>query len=180
MFPADDIDAPLEAGLGFDAVAASILGGGLPAGAEKHLKEAAASYHQDDTAESHLLAALDMAPDHPAALIGLYRFYFYKGRLPEALDVACICLGKASRELRLPSDWRFVGCDDADFGSYAAVLPRFFMFALKGYAYLQMRIGALDEGRAAVAKLLALDPSDKINAGLLVSVADRLGVDDDD
>jgi len=54
------------------------------------------------------------------------------------------------------------------------------MFALKGYAYLQMRIGALDEGRAAVTKLLALDPSDKINAGLLTTVAARFGVEDDD
>jgi hypothetical protein len=43
-----------------------------------------------------------------------------------------------------------------------------------------MRTGAIDEGRAAVGQLLALDPSDKINAGLLVSVADRLGADDDD
>ena len=65
----------------------------------------------------------------------------------------------------MSGEWRDVKAGDADFGSYAAILPRFFMFTLKGYAYLQMRIGALDEGRAAVTKLLELDPSDKINAG---------------
>jgi len=31
-----------------------------------------------------------------------------------------------------------------------------------------------------VTKLLALDPSDKINAGLLMVVAARFGVEDDD
>jgi tetratricopeptide (TPR) repeat protein len=180
MFATDEIDAAPMSEPGFDALAASVLGDGLPAGAEQHLKQAGAAYHEDDLAETHLLAAFGLAPDHPAALIGLYRFYFYKGRLREALDVALLCLAKALRDLRLAPDWREVRPGDADFGSYAAVLPRFFMFALKGYAYLQMRIGAVDEGRAAVARLLDLDPSDKINARLLISVADRLGVEDDD
>ena len=180
MFAIDDFGAPPAAGLEIDAIAASILGAGLPAGAERHLRAAGEAYRQDDVAETHLLAALRIAPDHPAVLIGLYRFYIYKGRLAEALEVARMCLSMATHELGVPGEWRDVKTDDADFGSYAAVLPRFFMFALKGYAYLQMRIGALDEGRAAVTKLLALDPSDKINVGLLMIVAARFGVEDDD
>ncbi len=180
MFAIDDFGAPPAAGFEIDATAAAILGAGLPAGAERHLRAAGEAYHQDDVAETHLLAALQIAPDHPAALIGLYRFYFYKGRLLEALEIARMCLAKATRELGVTGDWRDVNRDVAEFGSYAAILPRFFMFALKGYAYLQMRIGALDEGRAAVTKLLSLDPSDKINAGLLITVAARHGVEDDD
>ncbi|VFU09204.1 conserved hypothetical protein [Methylocella tundrae] len=180
MFATDDIGAQPSAGLEIDAIAASVLGAGLPAAAERRLREAGEAYHLDDVAETHLLAACDLAPDHPAVLIGLYRFYFYKGHMLKALEVAGKCLVMASNELGLASDWRDVNREDADFGSFAAVLPRFFMFTLKGYAYLQMRIGALDEGRAAVMKLLDLDPSDKINAGLLLSVADRSGVEDDD
>ena len=49
---------------------------------------------------------------------------------------------------------------------YEDVLPRFFMFTLKGYAYLQMRLGDLDEGRAAVEKLLDLDPATRSARGL--------------
>ncbi len=180
MFATDVINAPPAAGLEIDAIAASILGAGLPADAERHLREAGEAYHQDDIAETHLLAARRVAPDHPAVLIGLYRFYFYKGRMPEALEIARLCLAKAARELGAPGEWRDVKKEAADFGCYAAILPRFFMFSLRGYAYLQMRIGALDEGRAAVAKLLSLDPSDKINAGLLMTVAARFGVEDDD
>ena len=180
MFATDNLDAQSASDLEFDATAASILGAELPSAAERHLREAGAAYHRDDIAETHLLAAVGAAPDHPAALIGLYRFYFYKGRLTEALGVARKCLAKALSELGLAADWRKVARRDADFGSFSAVLPRFFMFTLKGYAYLQMRIGAVNEGRAAVEKLLDLDPSDKVNARLLLIVADRLGVEDDD
>ena len=42
-----------------------------------------------------------------------------------------------------------------------------------------MRLGDLDEGRAAVAKLLELDPSDKIGARVLLGVLDRVGQSDD-
>ncbi len=42
-----------------------------------------------------------------------------------------------------------------------------------------MRLGNLDEGQAAVAKLLELDPSDKIGAKVLLGVLDRRGQDDD-
>ncbi len=180
MFATVDPGAQPASGLEFDAIAASILGAGLPAAAERHLRDAGEAYHKDDIAETHLLAALGAAPDHPAVLIGLYRFYFYKGRLIEALGVARKCLAEASRELGVTADWRGVKPQDADFGCFSAVLPRFFMFTLKGYAYLQMRVGAVEEGRAAAEKLLDLDPSDKINAGLLLSVANRFGVEDDD
>ncbi|ACK52528.1 tetratricopeptide TPR_2 [Methylocella silvestris BL2] len=180
MFASDDIDAKAPPALEIDAIAASILGEGLPAAAERRLREAAASYHLDDVAETLLLEALAAAPQHPAVLIGLYRFYFYKGRLFDAIGVARACLDKALSELGLARDWRAVQPDDADFGSYSAVLPRFFTFTLKGYAYLHMRVGEIDEGREAVTKLLALDPSDKINAGLLLDIADRMGAEDED
>ena len=68
---------------------------------------------------------------------------------------------------------------DAVFDDYEEILPRFFLFTLKGYAYLQMRLGEIDESRAAVMKLLELDPSDKIGAKVLLGILDRIGVDED-
>ena len=158
---------------------AAILGAGLPEMAERHLSLAALAYREDRIAEAHLLEAQALAPDHAAVLIGLYRFYFYKNRLGEALNIARICLKKAARDNALPLDWREVRASDAAFASYEAVLPRFYLFTLKAYAYLSLRLGALDEGRAAVTKLLELDPSDKIGANVLLGILDRLEVDDD-
>jgi tetratricopeptide (TPR) repeat protein len=160
-------------------LASALLGGGLPPEAEFHLWEAGLSYHLDDVAEHHLREAQALAPGHAAVLIGLYRFYFYKGRLADALTVAKLCLAKAARENKLAADWRHVAPGDAEFSRYENMLPRFYLFTLKGYAYLQMRLGNLEEGRAAVAKLLELDPSDKVGARVLLEVLERVGQDDD-
>jgi len=161
-------------------LADALLGAGLPPAAEQHLNEAGLAYQQDDAAEQHLREAQALAPDHAAVLIGLYRFYFYKGRLGEALEVACTCLGKAARDNGLADDWRSVRREDADFSSFDAALPRFYLFTLKAYAYLQMRLGNLAEAHEAVRKLLELDPSDKLNAKLLLGVWQRQGRDDDE
>ncbi|RTM14840.1 MAG: hypothetical protein EKK33_04130 [Bradyrhizobiaceae bacterium] len=160
-------------------VTGALLGRGLPSEAEHHLWEAGLSYHLDDIAERHLREAEMLAPGHAAVLIGLYRFYFYKGRLAEALDVARRCLSKAAQENNLPTDWRHVRAGDAEFSRYENISPRFFLFSLKGYAYLQMRLGETDEGRLAVQKLLELDPTDKIGARVLLDVLDRMGQDDE-
>jgi tetratricopeptide (TPR) repeat protein len=160
-------------------LADALLGGGLPPEAERHLWQAGLCYHLDDVAETHLREAQALAPGHAAVLIGLYRFYFYKGRLSDAIEVAKQCLEKAARENHLRADWREVAASDAIFGRYEDALPRFFLFTLKGYAYLQMRVGNLDEGRAAIMKLLELDPSDKIGAKVLLDVLERMGQDDD-
>ena len=156
------------------------FGGGLPELAEHHLRLAGLTYHDDRVAEGHLQKAMAIAPDHAAVLIGLYRYYFYKGRLGEALDVAELCLLKSAGDIGLDPDWHEVKQGDANFGSYDAILPRFYLFSLKGYAYLQMRLGNRDEGRAAVEKLLELDPGNKLGGKVLLEVLDREGQEDDD
>lgn len=158
----------------------ALLGGGVPPEAERHLLQASLTYHLGDVAETHLRDAELLAPGHPAVLIGLYRFYFYKGRLADALAVARACLAKAAEENELPPDWRDVRADDAIFDRYEEIGPRFFLFTLKGYAYLQMRLGNFEEGLAAVLKLLELDPGDKIGARVLFDVLERMGQDDDE
>ncbi len=159
---------------------AAILGAGLPEMAGRHLRLAALAYRDDRAAEAHLLEAQAIAPAHAAVLIGLYRFYFYKHRLADALNAARICLEKAARDNGLAPDWREVRQLDAAFSDFAAALPRFYLFTLKACAYLSMRLGDLSEGRAMVTKLLELDPCDKIGAKVLLGILDRIGVSDDE
>jgi tetratricopeptide (TPR) repeat protein len=163
-----------------EELAAALLGEGLPPEAEAKLKAAGASYHDDAAAERLLIEAHSLAPNHPAVLIAAYRYHFYKGRLAEALAIARACLTRAAQELGIDPDWRRAGRGDAAFGLYDAVLPRFFLFSLKGYAYLSMRLGDLAAGRAAVTKLLDLDPTDKVGARVLLSVLERAGREDED
>lgn len=179
MDPAIEFGAETALPMEDAVLTAAVLGAGLPEEAERHLRLAASHYRDGDIAESHLWQAKAAAPDHPAVLIGLYRFYFYKNRLVEALSMARACLEKAAKDNGLAPGWRDVRPADAVFADFEAVLPRFYLFALKGYAYLNMRLGHLDEGEAAVAKLIELDPGDKIGAKVLLGVLDRRGKDDD-
>jgi tetratricopeptide (TPR) repeat protein len=161
-------------------LADALFGADLPIEASRHLHDAGLNYAQSAIAEQHLRDAEAIAPDHAAVLIARYRFYFYKGPLRDALGVARMCLLKAARENGLDADWRRVRPEDADFGTYDARLPRFYLFTLKAYAYLHMRLGRLEEGRRAVHKLLELDPSDKIGAHVLLDVLAAAAAGDDE
>lgn len=156
------------------------FGGNLPEQVEQHLRLAGLNYQHDQIAESHLFQAQALAPGHAAVLIALYRFYFYKGRLADALTVAERCLVKAAHDNHLDEDWRRVRHGDAEFGSYEAILPRFYLFTLKAWGYLKMRLGRLEESHAALTKMLELDPSDKLNAAVLLKVLARHGQEDED
>lgn len=156
------------------------FGSNLPEQVEQHLYLAGLNYQNDQIAESHLFQAQALAPGHAAVLIALYRFYFYKGRLLDALEVAQRCLIKAARDNGLNEDWRRVQPGDAAFGNYDAVLPRFYLFTLKACGYLQMRLGRLEESRVALNKMLELDPTDKLSASVLLKVLYRHGREDED
>lgn len=159
---------------------AACFGAGLPPEAEHELQLAGLHYQQDSLAEAHLFRAIELAPWHVAVHIGLYRFYFYKGRLADALQVAVKCLEEAATRIGVATDWRAVQCKDAEFDSYAAILPRFYLFTLKAYGYLQMRLGNLEVGRAITNKLMELDPHNKLGGQVLLQVLDRMGKDEYD
>lgn len=169
-----------DRGADLDLLERQCLGQGLPPEAERHLHLAGQDYRDAAAAEAHLRRAQALAPQHAAVYIGLYRFYFYQGRLEEALAVSRQCLDKAGGDAGLNPDWRAVRPGDADFDSYEAVLPRFYLFSLKAYGYLQMRLGRLEAGREAIAKLMELDPADKLGGGVLLEVLARMGREDDD
>lgn len=151
----------------------------LPPVAEEQLRLASQSYADSAKAEMHLTLACAIAPDNPVVQVGEYRYYFYKNRLPEALKVAERCLKNVSRELRIPPRWQNVMPHHADFGSDDAAL-RFYLFVLKAYAYLLLRLNFIAEGAAAAEKLLELDPKNKVGGQVLRDVLDRVGKDDYD
>jgi len=163
-----------------DATAVICYAEGLPAAAQLAL-EAAGRNRGDETAcRAHLTQAQRLAPDHPAVLIGFYRFHFYAGQLRESLTVGLRCLDWAATAAGLDPDWRGVQPGDAAFGDFAAALPRFYLFCLKGCGYLHLRLGELTQGAAMLEKLVALDPLDRLGGRMLLQVVQRQGRDEDD
>ena len=153
--------------------------GAVPAAVRSELSSAVAAWDDESVALAHIRAALSAAPDHPEVRVGAYKFYFYKHHYAEAAPLALWCVQWAMGRLGLGSDWRRVSAGDAAFGGLDW-LPRFFLFALKAYGYVLVRTGALEAGRAAVARAAELDPADRIGAGRLLAVIDRMGIEPDD
>jgi tetratricopeptide (TPR) repeat protein len=167
------VDAAITGGVvGVADFDAAVLGHGLPPQAEQALHDAGASRADPPRAMAALMRARALAPDHPAVLIAFYRYYFYGHQLRLARSAACEALVVGARSLGLPALWREVPPQPLP-GAADDVATRFYLWVLKGYAYLSMRLGDPDEARDALAKLRALDPDDRVGAALLEAVRRR-------
>ena len=156
----------------------AVLGGALPAAVDDALREAAAWRADPVRSTAALMRARSLAPEHPAVLIALYRHHFYGHRLRAARDVARCALVLAAQALGLPAVWREVAARPLA-GARDDPATRFYLFVLKGYAYLCLRLDDPEEARSALALLRALDPQDWVGGALLEAVRQRAGRDDD-
>jgi hypothetical protein len=171
----------MDPALDFDA---AVLGHGLPADAEAALLEAGRARGDAPRAMAALMRACSLAPEHPAVLIAFYRHYFYGHRLRLARGVARKALVSGARALGLPPLWREVP-DLPLPGARDDVATRFYLWVLKGYAYLCLRLDDEAEARSALAKLRMLDPQDCVGGAVLEAVRLRrarqaVGLDDED
>lgn len=157
----------------------AVLGQGLPAMAEAALREAGRLRAEPPAAMAALMRARALAPEHPAVLIAFYRHHFYGHRLRAARDVARQALLTGARQLGLPPVWREVPEQPLP-GARDDAATRFYLFVLKGYAYLSLRLGDMDEARSALNKLRHLDPLDCVGGALLEAVRRRSERADDD
>lgn len=151
---------------------AAVLGLGLPAAAEAALREAGANRADPSGTMAALMRAQALAPEHPAVLIAFYRHHFYGHRPAPARDVARRALAVGAAALGLPRVWREVPRAPLP-GARHEARTRFFLFALKGYAYLSLRLGDAVDARDALALLRALDPHDHVGGAVLEAVRQR-------
>jgi tetratricopeptide (TPR) repeat protein len=133
------------------------------------IAQAGALHHVPEQALPLLEQACAAAPRHPAPLIALYRFYFYGHQLAQARAVAEDALAIA--RTALGSQFGDVPPAEADARYNAAV--RFYLFTLKGMAYLSMRLGDMADAHQLLKELRRLDPQDHVGGGLLSHVLCR-------
>jgi hypothetical protein len=133
---------------------------------------AAADAYGSDEAEDFLLRANLAAPKHLMVLVALYRFYFYQHRLEDALLVAESALAVAGHRLEFPETWVYVREANVGAGVMRSMgLVRFYLMVLKAAAYLHLRLGNLETGRAMLEKLVQLDSHDRIGGKALLELA---------
>jgi len=148
------------------AFAQTAIGGGLAPEVDALIAAAGHLREQPEQALDLLLRARSAAPRHPVPLIALYRFHFYGHRLlqaravgEDALAIARTALGPDFGDQPL----------ERDATRYDAAV-RFYLFTLKGLAYLNLRLGELDEARVLLGELRRLDPEDQVGGALLQQV----------
>jgi Tfp pilus assembly protein PilF len=155
--------------LALSAFADAALGGRLAPDVEALLRQAGGLRQHPEQALSLLQQACELAPNHPAPLIALYRFHFFGHELARARQVgeqACaiarLALGPALLE-QAPT---------AAATRYDAAV-RFYLFTLKGLAYLNLRLGELAQAQLLLAELRRLDPDDHVGGAVLAQVLQR-------
>lgn len=145
----------------------------LPAEAERLIGEAVSAY-EDQGTELSLLRVHLMAPENLTVLVGLYRYYVYQQRLPEAMQVAERAMQLAARQLGLPTDWQQI--DQFSLGTAARIsfgLLRFYLLALKAVSVVLLRLGCIAASQARLRKLASLDQRDHLGAARLLAVLDQ-------
>jgi len=145
------------------AFAAGAMGHGLPVAVQALIAQAALLPNDPEQAQTLLERAHAAAPRHPAPLIALYRFHFYGHRLKMARAVGEDALAIARTALG-PDFGDNVPSEDAT--RYDAGV-RFYLFVLKGLAYLNMRLNDMEEAHLMLGELRRLDPEDHVGGAVL-------------
>jgi len=146
------------------AFADGVIGGGLSPQVEALIAEAGHCRDQPQQALLLLEQARAAAP-----VIALYRYYFYSHQLSLAKGVGENALAIA--RTALGPDFGDLPPGDEATRHNAAV--RFYLFTLKGLAYINMRLGDMDEARLMLCELRRLDPQDHVSGALLWHVLQR-------
>lgn len=158
----------------------AVFGHGLPEAARQCIIDAGLVRSAEPLlALAYLRRAQQLAPEHPGTLIALYRFHFYGHQLPEARTIAGQALQMGARSLGLPVRWQDVPAVPLA-GARDDASTRFYLFALKGYAYLSLRLGDAGAATPALTLLQALDPEDRVGGKLLNTVMARAGRDEEE
>ena len=145
------------------AFAATVIGGHLAPEVEAMIAQAGALRDRPEQALALLERARALAPKHPVPLIAIYRFHFYGHALESARAAGEDALAIARAALG-PDFGDAVPTDETTRGDAAV---RFYLFTLKGLAYLNLRLGDLDEAQLMLGELRRLDPKDHLGGGLL-------------
>lgn len=134
------------------------------------LTEASEGYAQG-TAEQSLLAADQLAPDNLMVLVGLYRFYYYQHRYQETLNIAERVMNILRMRLGLPKHWTDLQTEQLPEAAQQGMgLLRFYLLALKGAGYLNLRLGHFEQGKTMLLKVAALDTDNRLGAQVLLDV----------
>jgi len=132
----------------------------------------AAVAHADDFDRAYALMrqanALD--PNELQVYIAMYKFLFYRGRLAQAEDVAREALRHAAEQGGFSVAWELLTPVSANWDD-AQGPGRIYLYSMKALAFILLRKGETQNGRAILNKLTELDPMDQVGWSVIMQLA---------
>jgi len=144
------------------------------------LRRAGEAYGEGGAGEL-LQQAAALEPDHFEVLVALYRYHYYRHDYEAALQVGERAAELSAQQLGLPQGW--AALDEIPLGAESAgamPLARFFLMALKGAAYLELRLGRHDQALERLRRLIRVDSGDRLGVAALLQVAEHSLAERDD
>lgn len=136
--------------------------GHLPPAVDHLLHQGVAAHFADPAlAERHFLAALALAPDTLPAHRCLVKHYNRCRQFDKTLPAARGWVA-AARQAGLPADWLLW-----------QKAPGSALAALKGLAFIELRLGRPERAEAAIRRVLALDPEDGVGGSVIAALIDE-------
>lgn len=136
------------------------------------IEDAATEYGSPESL-NQLLMAYFLEPQHPTVLVALYRFFYYQHRYEDALRVAERALDLFAKRLGWPQDWQDLQAQQVSEKAENSMTDvRFYLLALKGAGYLELRLGALDSAIQRLRKVVEVDDKDRLGAASLLEIAE--------
>ncbi len=104
----------------------------------------------------------------------LYKFYFYQARLAEAESCVKEALVEASKQGGIPSDPFALKQAAAQYDMYANEARLFYLYTLKAYAFIQLRLDNAHLAEEMLAVIQVLDPQDRSGASVIIDLSEAM------
>lgn len=129
------------------------------------LLEMASSDYAHSSTEPFLLKACFLEPKSLTVIVALYRYYFYQHKYKDALVAAFRAMQVAAERVELEDSWQKLNIKALGYSAMRSMeLVRFYLLALKSAGYLNLRLGAHEEGVSMLEKVVELDKDDRLGA----------------
>jgi hypothetical protein len=144
----------------------------MPAEVNTLLQAAVAASSVDQSrAENLFLQAQSLDCRCLQTYFALYKFYFFQKRLADAERVVIAGLEESARQGGFPSDYRRMARNRQKWDLYANETTLFYLYTLKAWAFIKLRLGFTIDAQLILSHLQLLDPEDLVGASVIIDLA---------
>jgi hypothetical protein len=134
-------------------------------------------FNQWQRAEDLLCTAQQQLPEQLSLSEALYKLYAYSNQFEKSLIYIHWVMAQSSRDCQLPGD-PLLARDEHIQRQPLSRAARYYLYALKAYAFVALRQGLLTQAQQLVAQLTRLDPLDQVGGSVVAQLATRLKDED--